>query len=239
MIGFLLRDQEIGLVIKKKGDFTIDGDEYTVYKNIRGDLTQYCSLCKTGRSYGTIDVSAHFDKWEELGMTMGTLDEVKVLAEIGNGNGGVSGTVKFPYAKVYVGSTSPDQGQISSPTQNQVPTPKQNPTLGQNLNPIQNPTPLFQGKIPPQNNNIIPQNPVQGQNEVPGQGQVPPQNNNFIPQNPVQEQNFQGQPQNNNTNNNSQNALSNGEHCAGEWAQCGGQRFNGPTCYAQWYLCGN
>ncbi|ORX51484.1 xylanase, partial [Piromyces finnis] len=87
---------------QKQGDFTIDGAEYTVYKNVRSDLTQYFSLRKVGRSCGSINVSAHFQQWEKLGMTMGTIDEVKVLAEIGNSNGGVTGTVEFPYAKVYL-----------------------------------------------------------------------------------------------------------------------------------------
>jgi len=30
------------------------------------------------------------------------MHEAKVLGEAGNGNGGVSGTADFPYAKVYI-----------------------------------------------------------------------------------------------------------------------------------------
>ena len=86
----------------KKGDFTIDGAEYTVYKNVKGDLTQFFSLRKSPRTCGTIDVTAHFDQWEKLGMKMGKITEVKVLGEAGNVNGGCSGTVDFPYAKIYI-----------------------------------------------------------------------------------------------------------------------------------------
>nr|3WP4_A Chain A, CDBFV [Neocallimastix patriciarum] len=96
---------------KKHGSFTIDGAQYTVYENTRtgpsidGDTTfnQYFSIRQQARDCGTIDISAHFDQWEKLGMTMGKLHEAKVLGEAGNVNGGASGTADFPYAKVYIG----------------------------------------------------------------------------------------------------------------------------------------
>ena len=93
---------------KKHGAFTIDGASYTVYENTRtgpsidGDTTfkQYFSIRDSPRECGTIDISAHFDQWEKLGMTMGKLHEAKILGEAG---GGTSGTIDFPYAKVYTG----------------------------------------------------------------------------------------------------------------------------------------
>jgi len=87
---------------EKKGDFTIDGGQYTVYKNVNGNLTQYFSLRTSPRTCGTIDVTAHFDQWEKIGMKMGKITEVKVLGEAGNTGGGCSGTVDFPYAKIYI-----------------------------------------------------------------------------------------------------------------------------------------
>jgi len=101
---------------EKKGDFTIDGGQYTVYKNVNGNLTQYFSLRKTPRDCGTIDVTAHFNQWEKIGLKMGKITEVKVLGEAGNVGGGCSGTVDFPYAKVYIngkantGETSANSG---------------------------------------------------------------------------------------------------------------------------------
>jgi len=121
---------------KKHGAFTIDGAQYTVYENTRtgpsidGDTTfkQYFSIRQQARDCGTIDISAHFDQWEKLGMTMGKLHEAKVLGEAGNGNGGVSGTADFPYAKVYIGDggngggapapAGNDQQQQAPPTGN-------------------------------------------------------------------------------------------------------------------------
>ncbi len=147
---------------------------------------------------------------------MGTLDEVKVLAEIGNGNGGVSGTVEFPYAKVYLDSGTSNQSQGQTPIQNQ--TPAQSQTSTQNETPVQNQAPA-QGQTSTQNETSV-QNQTQPQNNWDNIG-----NNNGglgIPQgqNPAQGQN-QASPQSNSTPN---------SNCAGEWAQCGGQGFNGPTC---------
>ena len=102
---------------EKKGDFTIDGGEYTVYKNTKNELVQYFSLRKTARSCGTIDVTAHFEQWKKIGLPEPKITEIKVLAEAGNGNGGVSGTVDFPYAKIYIGDSAPSSSQNQTPTQ--------------------------------------------------------------------------------------------------------------------------
>eukprot|EP00833_Pecoramyces_ruminatium_P003040 jgi/Orpsp1_1/1177072/evm.model.c7180000060102.1 len=122
----------------KYGDFTIDGGQYTVYKNVNGNLTQYFSLRKTERTCGTIDVTAHFEQWEKLGLKMGKISEIKVLAEAGNGNGGTSGTVDFPYAKVYYGNnvpagSSPAQGNNAPAQNNNAPAQGNNaPAQGNN-----------------------------------------------------------------------------------------------------------
>jgi len=96
---------------KKHGDFMIDGAEYTVFENDRfgpsidGDtqFKQYFSIRKQARDCGTIDISAHFEQWEKLGMKMGSMHEAKVLGEAGSNGAGTSGTADFPYAKVYIG----------------------------------------------------------------------------------------------------------------------------------------
>ncbi|ORX79845.1 concanavalin A-like lectin/glucanase [Anaeromyces robustus] len=96
---------------KKHGEFTIDGAKYTVYENTRygpsidGDTSfkQYFSIRQQARDCGTIDITAHFEQWEKLGMTMGKMHEAKVLGEAGSNGGGTSGTADFPYAKVYIG----------------------------------------------------------------------------------------------------------------------------------------
>ena len=85
------------LLGQKKGEFTVDGATYEVYQNqrvnapsIKGNQTfpQYFSKRKGGaRSCGHIDVTAHFKKWEELGMKMGKMYEAKVLVEAGGGSG--------------------------------------------------------------------------------------------------------------------------------------------------------
>jgi peptidoglycan/xylan/chitin deacetylase (PgdA/CDA1 family) len=101
---------------KKHGDFTIDGATYTVYENDRygpsidGDtqFKQFFSIRQNPRDCGTIDITAHFQQWEKLGMKLGKMHEAKVLGEAGSNGSGTSGTADFPYAKVYIGSGNSD-----------------------------------------------------------------------------------------------------------------------------------
>ena len=95
---------------EKKGDFLIDGAYFTVYKNTRtgpsidGDttFTQYFSIRDNPRDCGTIDITAHFKVWEQQGMKLGLMHEAKILGEAGSNSYGTSGSVDFPYAKVYI-----------------------------------------------------------------------------------------------------------------------------------------
>jgi hypothetical protein len=84
------------LLGQRKGEFTVDGDTYEIWQNtrvnkpsIKGDQTfpQYFSVRKSSRSCGHIDITAHFKKWESLGMRMGKMYEAKVLVEAGGGTG--------------------------------------------------------------------------------------------------------------------------------------------------------
>jgi len=91
----------------------IDDDNYTVYKkvvksgrSIDGDsttFTQIFSVRDTSRGCGTVDITAHFKKWEELGIKLGNLHDAKVIAKVRNKNDSRSiAKMGLAYAKVYV-----------------------------------------------------------------------------------------------------------------------------------------
>ena len=81
---------------QKKGEITVDGDTYDIHENtrnqqpsIKGTATfqQYFSVRRSARSCGHIDITAHFKKWESMGMKLGKMYEAKVLVEAGGGSG--------------------------------------------------------------------------------------------------------------------------------------------------------
>ena len=112
-----------GSSAKKHGTFEIDGAQYTVYEgdrtsySIDGDnkyFKQYFSVRKTPRDCGTIDITAHFKKWEELGLKMGKMHEAKILGEAGSTKGpNARGEYDFPYAKVYIESDTPSSSSAA------------------------------------------------------------------------------------------------------------------------------
>ena len=101
-----------GSSAKNHGEYEIDGAKYKVYEgdrtsySIDGDnkyFKQYFSVRTSKRDCGTIDITAHFKKWEELGMKMGKMHEAKILGEAGSNSGAnAKGEYDFPYAKVYI-----------------------------------------------------------------------------------------------------------------------------------------
>jgi len=107
---------------------SIDGGTYNVYRNTRtgpaighqGDVTfyQYFSIRSSMRDCGTINISAHMRKWEELGLKMGKLYEARVLGEAGHNNGNqASGSVDFPHANVFIADgTTPTSSASTNPT---------------------------------------------------------------------------------------------------------------------------
>ena len=109
---------------KKHGEFEIDGAKYIVYEgdrtsySIDGDNTyfkQYFSVRTSMRDCGTIDITAHFKKWEELGMKMGKMHEAKILGEAGSNSGAnARGEYDFPYAKVYIEGAAPSSSETQS-----------------------------------------------------------------------------------------------------------------------------
>jgi len=112
-----------GSSAKKHGVYDIDGAKYTVYEgdrtsySIDGDnkyFKQYFSVRTSKRDCGTIDITAHFKKWEELGMKMGKMHEAKILGEAGNSEGAkAKGEYDFPYAKVYIESDTPSSSSVA------------------------------------------------------------------------------------------------------------------------------
>lgn len=112
-----------GSSAKKHGVYDIDGAKYTVYEgdrtsySIDGDnkyFKQYFSVRKTPRDCGTIDITAHFKKWEELGLKMGKMHEAKILGEAGSTKGpNARGEYDFPYAKVYIESDAPSSSSVA------------------------------------------------------------------------------------------------------------------------------
>jgi hypothetical protein len=90
----------------KKGTFTIDGEgTYNVYQRMQNNqpsiqgtasFPQFISVRTSARTCGHISLSKHFDAWKGFGMTLGKMEEAKVLVEAGGG----SGRIDFPTASV-------------------------------------------------------------------------------------------------------------------------------------------
>jgi len=84
------------------GTVTIDGGTYDIWTSTRtgkpsidgnnSNFTQYWSVRQTRRTSGTINVTAHFNKWVELGMPMGGLYEVALTIEGFNNSGSATVT---------------------------------------------------------------------------------------------------------------------------------------------------
>jgi hypothetical protein len=80
-----------------KGEFTVDGAVYKIYvgtrnnqPSITGNATfpQIFSVRQGARQSGTISITEHFKKWEELGIGLGSnMYEAKFKVEVGGGTG--------------------------------------------------------------------------------------------------------------------------------------------------------
>jgi endo-1,4-beta-xylanase len=93
----------------KVGSFTIDGEgTYDIMTNqqknaanITGtnqDFVQFWSVRTSPRQCGHISISKHFDEWAKLGLTLGNLEETRILVEAQNN----TGTLDFQTATVVV-----------------------------------------------------------------------------------------------------------------------------------------
>jgi hypothetical protein len=82
-----------------QGTFTVDGGTYKIYTHTQtnqpaitgGNATfvQYFSVRQTARQCGHISISAHFAEWASLGMTLGNMEEARILVEAGGGTGSI------------------------------------------------------------------------------------------------------------------------------------------------------
>ena len=104
----------------KIDEYELDGDTYELWQErrntqptIRGDMSflQVVSVRKNARQCGHIDITAHFKKWEELGVKLGVLNEMKMLVEAG---GESTGKIDFTYFKITETERSSDSQESSS-----------------------------------------------------------------------------------------------------------------------------
>ena len=81
------------------GEFTVDGDTYDIWQNTannylsaQGDISykRYFSIRRTVRDSGHIDITAHFKKWEELGLKVGKITDVMALVEASKGESSIN-----------------------------------------------------------------------------------------------------------------------------------------------------
>lgn len=94
------------------GTFTIDSGTYKVYQHTQSDqpaitgrdttFVQFFSIRQTARQCGHISISGHFKKWDSLGLTLGKMEEARLLVEAGGG----TGSIDFTRGAVAVGVTS-------------------------------------------------------------------------------------------------------------------------------------
>lgn len=78
------------------GTFDVDGGTYENFHVTRinqptilgiGTFDQYWSIRTSGRDNGTVDVSAHFRAWENMGLKLGNLTEIALSIECWKSNG--------------------------------------------------------------------------------------------------------------------------------------------------------
>jgi hypothetical protein len=90
------------------GTITVDGGTYDLYTHtqtnqpaITGTATfvQFFSIRQTARQCGHISISDHFSQWATKGMTLGNLEEARILVEAG---GNATGSIDFTTATMTV-----------------------------------------------------------------------------------------------------------------------------------------
>jgi endo-1,4-beta-xylanase len=87
---------------KKVGTITVDGGTYDILTQTQtnqpsitgGNATfvQFWSLRQSARACGHISISEHFKAWAAAGMSLGNMEEAKILVEVGGGNGSIDFT---------------------------------------------------------------------------------------------------------------------------------------------------
>lgn len=97
---------------------TVNGSTYDIYSNMRVNqpsiigittFPQYFSIRRDTRTSGTINISDHFEKWEELGMDLGKMYEVSFVVE------GYMNSGSFAFTELDVFVTEEIQGKKCEP----------------------------------------------------------------------------------------------------------------------------
>jgi hypothetical protein len=91
----------------KMGTFTVDGGSYDIYQHTQvnqpsvtganATFPQFYSIRQTARQCGHISITAHYKEWASLGLTLGKMEEAKILVEVGDGS---SGSITFTAATI-------------------------------------------------------------------------------------------------------------------------------------------
>jgi endo-1,4-beta-xylanase len=91
----------------KMGTFTVDGGTYDVYQHTQVDqpsvtganatFPQFYSIRQTARQCGHISITEHYKEWASLGLTLGKMEEAKIIVEVG---GGGVGSITFTTATI-------------------------------------------------------------------------------------------------------------------------------------------
>ena len=79
----------------KLGTIQVDGGTYDVYSSaLTGTTTtrQFRSIRQTSRRCGHISISDHFSQWANLGLSLGKMDEVRIIVEALGGTGSIDFT---------------------------------------------------------------------------------------------------------------------------------------------------
>jgi len=79
----------------KLGTIQADGGTYDVYSSaLTGTTTtrQFYSIRQTSRRCGHISISDHFSQWANLGLSLGKMDEVRIIVEALGGTGSIDFT---------------------------------------------------------------------------------------------------------------------------------------------------
>jgi hypothetical protein len=89
----------------QKGQFTVDGATYRVYSGTKqnqpaitggnANFQQFFSVRQTPRTCGHVSISEHFKSWASMGMTLGKMEEAKILVEAGGGSGSINFTTAY------------------------------------------------------------------------------------------------------------------------------------------------
>ena len=96
---WIYKDADTTVFGTRLGEFTVDGDTYDIWQNTannylsaQGDISykRYYSIRRTVRDSGHIDITAHFKKWEELGLKVGKITDVMALVEASKGESSIS-----------------------------------------------------------------------------------------------------------------------------------------------------